>query len=60
MFVSLDNLDPDAQEFVLNVLADRSDPQEILLELEVEAIERGFKDVHEYIDDLKQTGVSND
>lgn len=60
MFVSLDNLDSDAQEFVLGVLADRSDPLEKILELEAEALERGYEDVHAYINDLKQTGVKHD
>ena len=57
LFIQLDNLDSNTREFILNTLVERTDPLQILQELEVEAIERGYKDVHELIDDLKsQTG----
>lgn len=55
MFVQIDNLSVELKEFVLTTtLIERNDPLLILEQLESEALERGYKDVHQFIEDIKQ------
>lgn len=53
MFVQIDNLTPQAKESLLSTILERSDPLQILEELESIALERGYKNVHDFINDIK-------